>query len=180
MIACVKCMAQLDEATFNTSGLSACPTCGTLTRSDVFPALYKEIPTGNPGETLLVDEEASCFYHPQKKAVTPCSECGRFLCALCDVELNGEHLCLSCLQADKKHKDLDNQRILYDNIALCLAVGAFLMWIVSCITAPIVIYIVIRYWKAPTSILPRTKIRFIAAFIIASLQIAGWLFLILS
>jgi hypothetical protein len=33
---------------------------------------------------------------------------------------------------------------------------------------------VVRYWRAPGSIIPRTKIRFILAFAIACLQIAAW------
>jgi hypothetical protein len=37
---------------------------------------------------------------------------------------------------------------------------------------------VIRYWKAPGSIIPRSKIRFVLAFLIAGLQIVGWLFFI--
>ena len=36
------------------------------------------------------------------------------------------------------------------------------------------LFVAIRYWKAPPSILRRTKIRFVAAIIIALLQIAGW------
>lgn len=37
-----------------------------------------------------------------------------------------------------------------------------------------VIYVVIRYWKAPQSIVRRTKIRFIIAILIALLEIGGW------
>ena len=114
----------------------------------------------------------------QKKAVIPCSACGRFLCALCDVEFNGRHLCPACLETGKrkrKIKNLENHRTLYDTTTLFLAIlpMVFCFW-VTLLTAPMVLFLVIRYWKAPTSIVPRTKIRFVSAFVIASLQIVGW------
>jgi hypothetical protein len=43
------------------------------------------------------------------------------------------------------------------------------------ITAPVVLFMVIRYWGAPGSIMRRTKIRFVLAFTIACLQIAAWI-----
>ena len=42
------------------------------------------------------------------------------------------------------------------------------------ITAPIAIFLTMRYWRAPSSLIPRTKVRFILAFCIAGCQIAGW------
>lgn len=143
----------------------------------VFPALYKEITEGSPAEALGMDNQASCYYHPDKKAVIPCSICGRFLCALCDVEFNGKHLCISCLEnsgKNKKIRNLENNRVLYDSVALWVSILPILFIFITVVTAPLAIFMVFRYWKAPTSIVPRTKIRFIAAFIIAVLQIGGW------
>jgi hypothetical protein len=154
-----------------------------LTQVHVFPALYRAVPVGSPGETLLIDEESSCFYHPQKKAVVPCDACGRFLCALCNLELEEKNLCPSCLetgQRKNKIKNLQTHRTLYDSIALSISILSMLIWFLTFITAPIIIFMVFRYWKAPGSIAPRTKIRFIAAFIIAGLQLAGWAFFIVS
>ena len=125
-------------------------------------------------------DEASCFYHPQKKAVVPCDSCGRFLCALCDVELHDEHLCPNCLESGRKKgnlKHLDKERILYDNIALRVAIYPlilFFFWFVTIITAPAAIVLSIWYWKRPSSVLPRTKIRFILAILIAFAQIGAW------
>jgi hypothetical protein len=158
-----------------------CPSCGVLVQVDVFPALFREPLSGTSGETLLVDGEAGCFYHPKKKAVVSCSACGRFLCALCDVEFNDQHLCTSCLETGKKKhkiKNTENHRTLYDSIVLTLAVVPMLIIWPSIITAPVVIFMAIRYWNAPTSIIPRTKARLIVALIIGSLQTIGWSFFI--
>ena len=153
-------------------------------RLDVFPALFTDSPPAESGENLLVESESSCFYHPKKKAVVPCENCGRFLCALCDVALNGQRLCPACIETGKKKhkiKSLDNHRVLYDSIAVHLALlPVIFMWPFTIVTAPMALFVAIRYWKAPLSIVRRTKIRYIAAIILASLQVAGWTFLIIS
>ena len=125
----------------------------------------------------MVEGESSCFYHPQKKAVVPCQGCGRFLCALCDCELQGEHFCPACLEVGRQKgriKRLENQRTLYDAIALSVAILPMLIIYFTIITAPIALFIALRYWNAPRSIVRRTKIRLILAISIATLQILGW------
>ncbi len=177
MIRCTKCTEPLQKEFFNLPELTPCPSCESLVRIDVFPAMFSERPSGIPAEALLLDEEAGCFYHPNKKAVISCAACGRFLCALCDVDFDGGHLCTSCLETGKeKHKikNLENHRTLHDSIALTLALAPILLWPFTLVTAPMAIFLAIRYWKAPTSIIPRTKIRLIAALFIAGLQVIGW------
>ena len=125
----------------------------------------------------MVEGEASCFYHPEKKAVLPCDSCGRFLCALCDLELHGQHICPACLKAGKqkgKIKQLENRRTLYDSIALAVALYPMILVWPSILGAPIALYIAIRYWNAPSSAVPRGKWRAILAIVLALLQIAGW------
>ncbi len=170
-------MEPLQQELFNTSGLTPCPSCSVPIKVDAFPALLKGLPAGTSAESLLLDDAAGCFFHPGKKAVISCSSCGRFLCALCDVEFDGRHLCTSCLEAGKKKhkiKNLENHRTLYDSIALAVAIIPLLFIWPTIITAPIVLFIAIRFWKAPTSIIPRTKFRLIVALVIAVLQITGW------
>lgn len=36
------------------------------------------------------------------------------------------------------------------------------------------LFVAIRYWNAPRSLVRRTRIRFVAAIVLAVLQIAGW------
>ena len=179
MLSCLKCKSPLPGQNFNSYSLVPCPSCSGLLRTDVYPALFRKLPRGQTGDRLQQDREAGCFYHPHKKAVVPCSACGRFVCTLCDVALNGQHLCPSCFEKGKtkrKIKNLENQRTCYDSIALMVAMASLLVYWFTIFTAPLVIYLTIRHWNSPTSIIPRTKIRFILAFIIASLQIVGWIF----
>ena len=178
MLNCTRCNAPLSKEAANTKSLVSCASCSSRLRVDVFPAINRPLPPGQAGATLQVDKEAGCFYHPRKKAVVPCAACGRFLCALCDVSLNGQHLCPVCLEKGRtqhKIKNLENHRTCYDSIALLVATVSILIYWFTIFTAPLVIFLAVRHWKSPSSIIPRTKIRFILAFIIAGVQIAGWI-----
>ena len=186
LLTCPKCHRQLPSDLANVPEMGHCPACNTALHLSVFPALYQPLTAGSMGDKVVLDNEASCFYHPQRKAVIPCDSCGRFLCALCDIELQDQHLCSNCLESGKKKgtfKHLDNQRMLYDTIALRLAVYPlvlFFFWFFTIITAPIAIIVSIRYWNAPSSLLPRTKARFIIAILLAGIQIAVWGYMILQ
>jgi len=144
---------------------------------EIFPALFRRAAVGRDGEAVLVETESTCFYHPQKKAVLPCEACGRFLCVLCDCELHGKHYCPACLEVGRKKrkiKSLETERTLYDSLALSLAVLPLLMFYLTFITAPAALYMALRYWNAPRSIVHRSKIRLVLAITFASLQIIGW------
>lgn len=176
-IYCTRCQYELPLFVFRNDEFRPCPSCGAPIYGVIFPALTADNSKSRAGETLLVDSDASCFYHPQKKAEISCDYCGRFLCALCDVEMEGKHLCPPCIESGKQKgriKTLENRRTLYDSIALSLAVLPMLIFYFTVVTAPIAIYMAIRYWNAPTSILHRGKWRFVLAIIIASSQIIGW------
>ena len=178
MVSCSKCHSPINKQLINSGTLAACSSCKALLRVDVYPALYRSLPEGQSGEALYMDKEASCFYHPRKKAVIPCSACGRFLCALCDVAFNGDHLCPVCLEKGKtkrKIRNLENHRTCYDSIALLVATVPMLIYWFTIITAPLTIFLTVRHWKAPSSVIPRTKVRFVLAAVIAGLQITGWI-----
>jgi hypothetical protein len=181
LIQCPACHTELIRAVALHSDFAPCPACGATLRFCIFPAVNRPRAVGRSGETIMVEGESSCFYHPQKKAVLPCDGCGRFVCALCDCPLNGQHYCPTCLEAGRskgKIKSLDNQRTLYDHLALALALYPLLTIFgiyFTLITGPAALYIAIRYWKAPPSLVHHNRIRFVFALILASLQIGGWL-----
>ena len=181
LVQCPKCSATVLEGIFNQPDLAPCPACGAPLQIEAFPALFRPRATGRDGELVMTEGESTCFYHPGKKAVLPCQACGRFLCALCDCELHGEHFCPSCLEVGKtkgKIKNLENRRTLYDSIALSLAILPVVVLFgiyFTCVTAPMALYVAIRYWNAPRSIVHRTRIRYVFAIIFASLEIVGWI-----
>jgi hypothetical protein len=176
-VECPTCKAPLADNVLNQPQLAVCAGCGGKVRADVYPAFFRPIAAGKQGEALVVENEASCFYHPQKKAILPCEGCGRFLCALCDCELHGQHFCPACLETGQKKgkiKRLEQERTLYDSIALALALYPLLIFYFTIVTAPMSLLIAIRFWNAPRSIVHRTKIRLVLAMIFAGLQLAGW------
>jgi hypothetical protein len=180
-LTCGNCLKDLPWAVCNTPDLTRCPACNAWIYAVVFPAMFRPLGPGKPGETLLTDGEASCYYHPQKKAMVTCSNCGRFLCALCDIDFNGRRLCSLCLEAGNKKlkiRNLENRRVLYDDLALSLAIVPVITIYLTLITAPIALYLSFRYWNAPSSIIPRTKIRFILAVLLSLSQIVGWIALV--
>jgi hypothetical protein len=173
---CTKCQYELPAFLFRIEGPRPCPSCGAIIQGFLFPAFF-ESRLSKPGEALLIDTDASCFYHPQKRAEVTCEYCGRFLCALCEVQIDGKRLCPPCIEAGKQKgriKSLENRRVLYDSIALSLSIVPLLIFYVTFVTAPISLYMAIRYWNKPTSILHRGKWRFVLAILFSSSQIAGW------
>lgn len=178
---CPKCAylmrLKADQVSSNGQKL-LCPACMHQFTAYVFPAFHQDITPGAKGEKVTDQETASCFYHPDKKAVIHCDMCGRFLCGLCDLEIDSRHLCPPCLENGPRKQQLpalDQDRLLYDNVALALAIfPAFTIW-TTIITAPVTIGIIIRYWKRQISLLPRSRIRFIIAFTVAVLEIFAWL-----
>jgi hypothetical protein len=177
LVKCGKCQAVLYPAAFNTGQFSPCPSCEAPLAIEVFPAILQTPSAAAPAEPLLVEGQSSCFYHPAKKASIVCEGCGRFLCGLCDLELNGRHVCPVCLEAGQKKsrfKDLENTRVLWDHIALAVALFPVLCFWPSFIGAPCAIYLVLRYRKAPCSITGKSNLAFIAAAVLAVLECAAW------
>ena len=177
---CTKCRSPLAVEALTAPGFTVCPSCGAEAHVEIFPALFLPPKRGEAGEAIMLDGESSCFYHPQKRATVPCDSCGRFLCALCDVDLGGEHLCPGCLESGRKKgkiTTLENRRMLYDDAALSVAVFPVVLCVTlpfTFITAPLAIFFAIRSLKAPGSILPRTRIRAWLALVIAVLTLAAW------
>jgi hypothetical protein len=174
---CPNCRVALPNDALNRPEPEPCLACSVPIQFEIFPAYFRKAVQGQSGEAVMIEGESSCFYHPQKKAAVPCSACGRFLCALCDCEFAGEHFCPGCLETGKskgKIKALENQRTRYDNIAMALALCPLLIFYFTLITAPMTLFVAIRYWKSPRSLVRPGSFRFILAITIAVLEIVGW------
>jgi hypothetical protein len=180
MLSCTKCWSLLPAYAVGEANAHACPSCGTAFEIQLFPALVTGPQRLTPNDLTLAEGAASCFHHASKRAHASCMKCGKFLCALCSLEIGDQVWCSQCLSggAGKGASPLEERRVLWDSIALGLAVGTtvvlflFYFWI---FTAPAAIFIALKYWNRPTSLLPRTKIRFVLAIMLGFVQIAAWL-----
>jgi hypothetical protein len=177
-IVCTKCNFPVSRSILAISEHVICLNCQSVMDVYIFPAFFKPAEIGTDAELLTAESEASCFYHPDKRAFIICSQCGRFLCSLCDLEIKEKHICPGCLDKDKaknKTQDLETRRTNYDQLALMLALLPLFIFYLTVLTAPIAIYISVRYWNFPLGITRRSKFRFIAAIFFASLEIVGWI-----
>ncbi len=178
VVACTKCHTPLSNDLLNTVKAVACPVCNTLLRVWVFPALFARMKTGVSGEAIVIDSEAGCFYHPQKRASIPCDACGRFLCAVCDVEINGEHLCPGCLQSGRskgKLTELETKRTIYDSMALCLALIPLIIWPLTLLTGPAAVAMAIYALVKQQSLVPRSRISAYLAILFGAAEAIGWI-----
>ena len=174
LLRCTGCRSPLFIEDVNTSYMKDCPNCAVSIQAYVFPARFRKTSFSHSGEAIHEEGLSSCFFHPDKKAFIPCERCGRFLCRLCDIEFNGAHVCSSCIERGRQTgqiKNLENHRVLYDNIALALAGYPLLFFIlvfwITIVTAPMALFTAIRHWKSPSSLIRSAKPRFGLSILLA-------------
>ena len=175
--ACPQCRSALPGALCNLAEPVPCPACNAFILVEVFPATFQTPAVGQPAETIVEEGTASCFYHEQKKAVTHCDACGRFLCALCEVDFNGQHICPGCLQIGKtkgKLAALDSSRTLWDSAALVVCLAPLIVWPVVIATAPIAITLAVVSFFKPGSLVPRTRWRAVLAIAFSLVEMLAW------
>jgi hypothetical protein len=64
--------------------------------------------------------------------------------------------------------------VLYDGIALRLALFPIITVWFTIVTAPMALYLAVRHWKSPGSLVRRGKIQYILAMALSGLEICGW------
>ena len=70
------------------------------------------------------------------------------------------------------------ERTLWDSVALSLATYPMLIFYLTIFTAPAAIFVALRHWKSPRSLVPRTRFRFVLALLFAGAQVVGWAVLV--
>ena len=176
LIFCPNCNGSLSARFLERASVEgSCPTCATVLGVTLFPALFRPRTKIDAQNLQTAEGEASCYEHANKRAVAVCNRCGRFLCALCEVAGDAKVWCPNCLNSGQSGgpiQAIERQRTLYDSIALALAFfPALLFFYPSILTAPVVIFLSIRYWKKPSSIIPRGKWRFVLALLIVLAEV---------
>lgn len=167
VVSCPGCAGDIAVDETNTEW-QTCPYCNKRLLMRVWPVARQS----NNAATALSDQ-ATCFFHPEKAFQACCQRCGRFLCALCDLQLGAEHVCPICFErgradtnveagkAEWRYRDVD-----YDSIALTVGWAWVLFWPTFVVALPAVIFLHVKYRKAPRSyLIPRSGWRFWAAYV---------------
>lgn len=162
VVSCPNCSGDiaLDE-----TGSQTCPYCDKQLQIRVWPIVRQ-----NTNAATALSDQATCFFHPEKVFQACCQRCGRFVCALCDLQLGAEHVCPACFERGRAGSDAGkaewrHRDVLYDSIALTLGWGWILVWPVFVVAFPAVIFLHVKYRKAPRSyLIPRSGWRFWAAY----------------
>ena len=180
---CLSCGLSLPPGAVSVLDLVRCAACGVAQRWELFPAFSAPPEEAARAEAIVAAaEEAACAFHAGKRAVGACQRCGLFVCSLCELTLGEERICPTCLEAGVKKgklKNLENHRFLWDRLALMLVTYPLLLFYFTLLTAPVAVFIALRFWKAPTSIVRPGKTRMAVALAVALLEIGGWAVLIL-
>lgn len=163
-VACPSCGGDFEP--IETEWLS-CPYCQKRLAICVWPVVRQSINAAS-----AFSDQATCFFHPDKAFQACCQRCGRFVCALCDLQLGAEHVCPTCFERGRADSGVEPSKaewryrdVLYDSIALTVGWCWILFWPVIVAAIPTVIVLHVKYRKAPRSyLIPRSGWRFWAAY----------------
>ncbi len=158
-LACPRCSASVPPNDFHGSAELKCPRCQARLSGRIFPAFWETRAAIGSGDQSAMEGEAVCFFHPAKRAAVTCERCGRFVCALCTVEIGAEALCPSCLGGglqNEKVAALITARFCWSDLAFLLGVGPLVLSIavlpLLIFTGPAAIFAAIYGWKKPASL----------------------------
>lgn len=174
-LVCGKCAAPLLWLE-SAEQLLECSSCQQVNEVYLFPPAWRDAKRPSFAAEALSDESV-CLKHPGKRATLACESCGRFMCELCSIPLSGKNVCVECVDKGPAKNELAAVQaplLRYDQITLLLGLLCIFLYIMSIILAPIVIFVAIRNWRRPFSILPRSRWRFVAGALIALLALSLW------
>lgn len=146
----------------------SCPYCEKRLQIRVWPVMRQ-----NSKAAMALSDQATCFFHPDKAFQACCQRCGRFVCALCELQLGAEHVCPACFERGRADSGAQSGKaewryrdVLYDSIALTVGWGWILFWPVIVAAIPTVIVLHVKYRKAPRAyLIARSGWRFWAAYV---------------
>jgi hypothetical protein len=167
VVACPKCGGEIAPVATNTEWQS-CPSCETRLQIRVWPVIRH-----SSKAAAALSDHATCFFHPENAFQACCQRCGRFVCALCDLQLGAEHVCPACFERGRGDPSAESGKaewryrdVLYDSIAVTVGWGWILFWPTIVAAIPAVIVLHVKYRKAPKSyLIPRSGWRFWAAYV---------------
>jgi hypothetical protein len=163
-VACPSCAGDVVPTEI---GWQTCSYCEKRLQIHVWPVVRQ-----NTNAATALSDQATCFFHPDKAFQVCCRRCGRFVCALCDLQLGAEHVCPICFERGRADSGAEASKaewryrdVLYDSIALTVGWGWILFWPTIVAAIPTVIFLHVKYRKAPRSyLIARSGWRFWAAY----------------
>ena len=166
IVACPSCGADLTPME-TPSGWQSCLYCEKRLQIRVWPVVRQNI-----SAVAAFSDQATCFFHPDKAFQACCQRCGRFMCALCDLQLGAEHVCPTCFErghadsgAEASKAEWRHRDVLYDSIAVTIGWCWILLWPLIFAAIPAAIVLHVKFRKAPRSyLIPRSGWRFWAAY----------------
>lgn len=173
-VVCGACSMRIPPSNWNQEFPVPCPACAFDVSVMVFPVALQPPKAALP-ERVVTGQEASCYNHAANRALSACDECGRFLCAVCDIDVAGGHICPSCFE--RREAPALHERVNYDSIALALATLPMLLCWLPIVTTPAALFFAFKFWNAPSPVFPRSRWRLWLTVIVAVLQagLIGWL-----
>ena len=175
-LSCPKCKRVFEPIDWHGDSRGCCRRCRTDFEFIGFQALHAgsgQVPALTQD---ALPDEASCFYHAGSRAEVVCEGCGRFLCPICSIEHGGRKLCPTCIeQSMKKAPEGESGRLLWDQIALAIAVLPLLLWPFTLLTAPAALGVAIVGWNKPGSLIRGRRLRLVLALVFSSIQILVWI-----
>ena len=176
---CRRCGRVLSDDRIDTASFVPCPQCGDQLLIREYPAArVEQINQAGSPSVEREETQAGCFYHPGRTAEVVCDGCGRFICGLCVVDFKSQRLCPNCLrqQVEEKEEGVIVRRFIrYDRIALLTAILPIFFWPMTFVTGPASVYMGVRYWKRPVSLVTSGRGRLALAILLGGLQTLGWL-----
>jgi len=182
-LACSGCGRPLGGGPAELRAMQRCPQCSVALRVAVFPAYRRRSDGGGAGQPVVVDGESVCCFHDTRRAAAACERCGRLVCSLCDMDLDGQHVCPECLpELDRQGcvEVLERHRIRHDSIVwLLLFLGLLFFILLGPVCGLVALAWGFWHWRSPPSRVARTRLRLALAMPVALAEIVFgvWLWL---
>jgi hypothetical protein len=175
---CPACQADLPVADGSVGEQTIiCGNCRGVVELETFPAQWRKVQPGRAGE-LVTGEESACFVHTDRRAEAACDSCGRFMCALCEVRVGEQRICVACLESGRRAGRLaqvERSRTIFALVALRVALFGLLLGPFGPAAGMSAIVLAVIGLRKPASVTGRRYIgSAIAALVLGALLTLGW------
>ena len=161
---CPSCEQALDDlSTDALAALTNCPRCHRPLEVTLLPAFGRDHRAGWVGANRVGSEEAACFFHETKRAEVACDQCGRFVCALCHLDLEGRNLCPTCVGSGRPTDAggfFERERIRWDIVVgwlVWLPLLTLCFWFLWPLTLLVAVGIAVWKQGSPSSRITRSR-----------------------